>query len=324
MSPLDAIGIEDGSVYELLVAHPRSTSGELVERAGLGAGHVGAALSRLCSAGLAHRVPGQPARYTASAPNVVIEPLVDDRERDVRAARSELERLTTLYRDATRVAHPAELIEVVTGTENIHARVRRVQHEAREEILGFDRAPYLKPPGENLPSEEQRLRDGVRYRVIYDRDAVAIPGRLEGDILPAVTRGEQARVREELPMKLFLGDRRVAVIPISSAHGTADAAYVVHPCALLDALLALFEAEWERAVPITRAGPETMPDGDPIPPYAADLLPLLAAGQTDERIARSLGLSQRTTQRRVQRLMTELGASTRFQAGMAAGARGWL
>ena len=54
------------------------------------------------------------------------------------------------------------------------------------------------------------------------------------------------------------------------------------------------------------------------------LLELLAAGATDEGIARSLGYSVRTTQRRIQALLNMLGASTRFQAGRSAQARGWL
>jgi DNA-binding NarL/FixJ family response regulator len=56
----------------------------------------------------------------------------------------------------------------------------------------------------------------------------------------------------------------------------------------------------------------------------AALLSLLAAGQTDARIARSLGWSLRTTQRRVHQLMATLNAATRFQAGIAARDRGWV
>ena len=54
------------------------------------------------------------------------------------------------------------------------------------------------------------------------------------------------------------------------------------------------------------------------------LLGLLAAGLTDEAIGRQLGWHPRTVQRHVRRLMTELGAQTRFQAGLQAARRGWL
>ena len=54
------------------------------------------------------------------------------------------------------------------------------------------------------------------------------------------------------------------------------------------------------------------------------VLSCLAAGLTDEGIARSLGCSLRTAQRHIGRLMHDLNASSRFQAGMEARQRGWV
>jgi DNA-binding NarL/FixJ family response regulator len=51
---------------------------------------------------------------------------------------------------------------------------------------------------------------------------------------------------------------------------------------------------------------------------------MLAAGMTDASIARSLSWSMRTTQRRMRQLMTDLGVTSRFQAGVAAREKGWL
>ena len=45
---------------------------------------------------------------------------------------------------------------------------------------------------------------------------------------------------------------------------------------------------------------------------------------TDKIIARRLGISIRTAQKRVQQLMGRLGVDTRFQAGLQARTRGWL
>jgi DNA-binding NarL/FixJ family response regulator len=128
-------------------------------------------------------------------------------------------------------------------------------------------------------------------------------------------------------MKMILADERMAILPISSGNRVLDAAYVVHPCSLLEALATLFEAEWERAVPLRMDSARQDGSGTDRVGPAEDhrrLLGLLAVGLTDEAIARALGWSARTTQRRLQGLMRELGATTRFQAGMAARDRGWL
>jgi DNA-binding NarL/FixJ family response regulator len=54
------------------------------------------------------------------------------------------------------------------------------------------------------------------------------------------------------------------------------------------------------------------------------LLEMLASGAKDEQIARALGMSLRTVRRRIASLMAELGADSRFQAGIEAVRRGWL
>ncbi|HEY2058233.1 helix-turn-helix domain-containing protein [Amycolatopsis sp. NBC_01480] len=320
---LDALGIPaaDARVYTALLGHPRTRAVDLAEQCGLSAQQVARALSRLATGGLASRVPGRPARYLAAPPDIALGGLAAERAAELRGARAAIEDLMEVHREASRFTHPAELVEVVTGAENIDSRVRRLQDGARTQIRGFDRPPYVSPPGGNLGHEHRRLTDGVAYRVIYDREAIALPGRLHGDILISGTHGERSRVRPQLPIKMVLADEQTAVIPISSSPHVVDAAYIIHASALLDALVTLFEAEWDRAVPLNEALNPATSGRDP---ETSELLALLAAGQTDAGIGRALGWSPRTTQRRVRALMTELNATTRFQAGMNARERGWL
>ena len=57
---------------------------------------------------------------------------------------------------------------------------------------------------------------------------------------------------------------------------------------------------------------------------AGYVLSLLAVGATDSAIAAQTGLSLRTIERRVKALLEQLGATTRFQAGVQAARRGWI
>ncbi|MCQ0019560.1 helix-turn-helix domain-containing protein [Actinomadura madurae] len=95
------------------------------------------------------------------------------------------------------------------------------------------------------------------------------------------------------------------MLPLTSEHASSvDSSLIVHPSALLDALVSLFEALWRGALPLP---------GEDAPDDA--VLTLLAAGLTDDAIARRLSISTRTVQRRVRDLCDRLGARTRFQAG---------
>ncbi|MFF2960234.1 hypothetical protein ACFVT1_15300 [Streptomyces sp. NPDC057963] len=59
-------------------------------------------------------------------------------------------------------------------------------------------------------------------------------------------------------------------------------------------------------------------------PRVQDVLQQLAQGATDEAAARELGMALRTYRRVVSRLMTQLQARSRFQAGLIAAQRNWL
>jgi DNA-binding NarL/FixJ family response regulator len=96
----------------------------------------------------------------------------------------------------------------------------------------------------------------------------------------------------------------------------------------VDALSALFEMYWDRALPLhvndgraELAGPssDTAPSEDD-----RHLLVLLVGGLTDQEIAAQLGISDRTVRRGVRAMMSRLDAATRFQAGYQAVLRGWI
>ena len=79
-------------------------------------------------------------------------------------------------------------------------------------------------------------------------------------------------------------------------------------------LTALFEELWRRAMPATLIVAQ--------PPEP--VLSLLLGGLTDDAIARQLGISRRTVQRRILRLIRLAGVDTRLQLIWRAGETGWL
>ncbi|BBB01866.1 putative transcriptional regulator [Actinacidiphila reveromycinica] len=332
---LDVLGLGDETerVYTTLVGLPRCSATELATAYGGSTAAVAKVLAALVAKGLATRAGSRPPRFTATPPDVAVTALIQERQRQLDAARSLVQRLAQTHREALRINDPDIAVELLTRREDISAAAGRLINEAEREVRAFDRPPYIDRPGSNLQHQLRRQRIGVVHRVIYSRDAVAWPGRLLDDILPSVGAGEQARVRGELPLKLVIRDGLAALIPFSLSAGGHSAAYLVHPSPILAALEALFEAEWDRAVPLGEAeGPASAAaapaGGAPAPPAPAEetrtLLMLMASGLTDAAIARTQGWSPRTTQRRIHDLMTALGATTRFQAALAAARRGWV
>jgi sugar-specific transcriptional regulator TrmB/DNA-binding CsgD family transcriptional regulator len=318
---LEPVGLSEleSRLYVTLIQHPRSSAAELALHCGVSTAQAARALALFVRRGMASRLPGRRAGYLAVAPDIALQPLLGRREEELHQVRTAMHELTQMFRRASRYTHPAEQIEVVTGADNILSRVFALQDSAKTRIRGIDKLPHLMVGHyANTADEERRLADGIEYRVIYDREVLALPEKFE-EVQGSIRRGEQARALTGAPLKVWIADDTSALLPMRGDTYTIDAAFVLHPSTLLDAVVALFELEWRRAVPIR--APE--PSADVLDEATRTLLGLLAAGLTDESIARALEVGLRTVQRRIHDLMLRLNVVTRFQLGMAARDRGW-
>jgi DNA-binding CsgD family transcriptional regulator len=248
--------------------------------------------------------------------------LITEREREIGAARRRLTELTVRFRQAT-AGDPAALVEVCHGAEATIEWHERLHAGAKREIRSFDGPPYLRPNWDSSDHIEFRhLARGIRFRVLYDRRAVIEPGRVR-DLERSTAVGEISRVAD-IPMKLWLSDEPLAMLPLRSPDDLGDW-LIVRGSALYDALSAMFEAYWEQALPLRLWTDEgrSAAAGAPTASERA-LLALLTAGHTEDTIAEHLGWHRQTVHRHVEALMRRLDSVSRFQAGYQAVRRGWL
>jgi DNA-binding CsgD family transcriptional regulator len=297
-------------LYEQLVGCPPLTIEELDDLVEEGAAEP--LLERLHTLGL---VAAQGARWSATPPNAALQVLLSDRARALAQARRYVVELTSRFSQGDTEL-PA-MVEVIYGREEIIRRFQELQLASRHQFRACDAPPYPADDAAVVNAMEvDQLRKGLRFRILYDRRALDIPGRL-ADLDAGVAAGEQARVAD-VPVKMTIFDDTAAILPLRSPPDVESRLVVYHPV-LLDALSTLFEMYWDRGLPL-HAGAGT---GEP---SAAErhLLVLLVGGLTDQEIAAQLGISDRTVRSRVRAMMARLDAATRFQAGFQAVLRGWI
>lgn len=315
----EAVGVTDAEerIYRLLLANPAASPSELARTAGVASGKARQALSALEAKGLASRSPGRAVRYVPAPPEPAIQLLILRRQEELESARLAASRLAHEYRESLQRSRPGDLVEIVVGLDAVAQRFLQMQRGATSELLVVDRPPYASPEaGER--SEEEILSRGVRYRTIYAQEALEVPGKL-ARVQQLARSGEEARVLPDVATKLAIADRRVGLVPLDFRQPGIEDAVLVHASFLLDALIMLFEALWERAVPLrlaTEGGDEEGAPETTGEPTEERIVALLAAGLKDESIARALGISRSTVERRIRALMQSLGAKTRFQTGM--------
>lgn len=319
------------SVYRLLVTRGETSVGDLSDRSGLSASAIVTTLATLVSQGLASRTDGVPELYQATPPDVALTPRINRHAEALDVARVAVASLVDAYQEATSRQNTSHLIEFVTGAEALRQHLQRIQSAAQDEMLWFCKPQYVAMPAGTNESEFQALARGVRYRVLYEKAYFDDEGAVS-NVARAVRAGELARAVPHLPLRLAIADRSIAVCPLvpGGAGGSPvpPFAALIRDSSLLAALIALFERYWEDAVPLPVDGSGTVTDTrvseEALSSVDRGVLSLLVAGVADKAIVTQTGLSRRTVQRRVQRMMQLAGATTRTQLAWQAARRGWL
>ncbi|MFC3572675.1 helix-turn-helix domain-containing protein [Streptomyces yaanensis] len=332
---LEAAGVSDveESVYRLLVTSGRVCADDVARRTGLDGAEAARVLNALTSLGMASHTDGTPRYFRATPPDVALLPRLKRSADALDLARAEATSLLEAYRDTMRRQDAGQLIEVISGAEALRQHLRQIQASVHDEMLWFCKAQYVAMPSGSNTAEFEALARGVRYRVLYEKAFFDDEGAMD-NVVAGIRAGEMARAVPELPLRLAIADRSIAIFPLvpGGPNGSPDepTTALVRDSNLLAALVALFERYWEDAVPLNddEAGAVSGTDGaagpDPLSATDRRLLALLVAGVADKAIATQMGLSRRTVQRRVQHMMELAGAATRMQLAWHAARRGWL
>lgn len=347
MDPADAAGFDalgltppEARALHALAGVNHLTAGALAEVLDMTEPAAAALLGCLADRGLAVRSMEDPASFVASRPSVALGAVLADRVAQLRLAEVAIGALEHEYTARQHSRTAGEVLDVILGPEAISARLQQIQLGARSEVLSLVKAPVAVVGSEDNPAEDVAVDRGVTYRVVLERSMLEEEPRLYDEILRVQQRGEQVKVATSLPVKLFIVDRELAMVPLGGTGSDIAGALLIHKSGLLDALLALFEAVWRDsfALPVPFSGhdhdEDEASDRDLVERMVAGIqepdeldlrvLALLMSGLTDQAVASALRVSVRTVQRRVRALMTMARVDSRLQLGRAAAERQWL
>lgn len=320
VSPMGVLGFDAAAedLYRTLLRHSPTTLTALATAARRPREDVLTAVRRFESVGLAD-LHGE--TVVAAAPDQALRRVIDDEGRRLLSAQEQLDALRRML-PALAAEHmvageprgEAVGIEVVAHDRIVEV-VQSLTARATGDLLWIRPDQWRIPEGQAVDAwVADLLRSGRRSRVIY-------PARALEEAPAAVRRraelGEHVRLLADVPGRLaVLGE--AAIMREDLAAGTGRVLVLRQP-ALVAMARALFEELWQRAVAV----PGLEGEGAQSPSRRL-LLERLAHGIKDEQIARELGLSLRTVRRRMAEVLDELGASSRFQAGVEAVRRGLI
>jgi len=248
--------------------------------------------------------------------------MLRERLRQADQAYTMLETLAGRFLRAGSVTDSEVEVEVLTDYRRIQQVVEDMLDVVHDSIVSMHPGAIdTSTLDRSLGRDKRMVDEGVRVRVIYNQRFASVPTLAEF-FRNQVEVGVEVRLSPVVPMNMILGDQQFALLPANPDDHTAGAILARGP-ALVRSYLAVYEYCWHTS---SAFGEEENAErgGDGLTEQQRAALRMLATGMKDEKIARNLGVSLRTVSRLLSEVMQELGASSRFEAGVKATRLGWL
>jgi len=307
-------------VYLALVRQPKPSRSALAEE-GFTAAETDVALLLLQSRGLVGAFDAE--GIEVPPPDIAIPRYAAALERQASSTRSAAQGLAHAYRLA-RAEYSDDLtgvgISVLTTPDDLdRARFEVVSRARQTRIEIFARGAGTQ----TLVLEQAALLAAATSvadrRAVFDAAYLDVIGALEalGRLLDA---GVEVRISQRLPCSAVVVDD-AALADVSNMDASGFGSILVRHRPLVRVVRVLAEGIYEASSPLPlspadASSPSWLDERD------RQILVLIAAGATDTMISRQVRISQRTVERRLRAMMDELGATTRFQAGVQAAKRG--
>ncbi|MEU4542506.1 helix-turn-helix transcriptional regulator [Nonomuraea dietziae] len=326
--PLETLGLDPAqtALYTAVLRLHRATLSELAAAMDGPAETVGRQLNDLVRLGVIDEQSGHYlARHPAAALGRLIAERLDLLAEESRRIDSALGSIRHLIRDydAGRDYQSGPFtVEQVSGADILYESVVgiAVQSPTPMELLTaipdertmIDFARKFADPW-----VDAQRRGLLRLRAIIPVATLPLPG-VRDQLGRLIETGGQVRTLDRVPSWFMTAGAGVAGLPAAWGGNLPDHAYnfyVVRAPIVVGVLRSLFEELWARAMPLPWG---RKADG------VVQVLRLAAQGMCDDSIARHLGVSVRTVRARFADAMAELGAQSRFHAGVEAARRGWL
>ncbi|MBV9592883.1 MAG: helix-turn-helix domain-containing protein [Actinobacteria bacterium] len=316
------------AVYRRLIDPPGLGVESLVREVGLPHPEVAAALANLVELRLLRHEDNR--RYVAVSPDLAEAEALGSEELELSARRAEIERLRTRIRrvlpqwtDAARARVDVGATELVTEAEAITNVLMHFAESCEREVLSVspERVPE-RLDGRTRRANLYSLGRGVQIRALYTHSALR--DRATRTYLSDLAEnGAQIRAAATLPGRSLVIDREVALLPVPFEDGSRPGLAVVREPHLVAWVVDMIERLWADATTLKdllEGGPLT---GE-LDQTRAAILRMLAEGEKDEAISRRLAISVRTCRRYIADYMAQVGATSRFQAGVIAAHEGHL
>ncbi len=329
MGELDELGAVEVELYRAALTHPGMSMAALAEASGQSAEELDKPAKLLCEMGLL-RVD-ELDRVSAVSPMLAETTVLgaEDlelgaRRASVEARRNAIRRLVLDWNEALAPSTPDNAVDVIYDQREINNVLMHYADSVQNELLSVapGRLPKTRIDSRTRIANLYSLRRGIRTRVLYQHAALR-DRHTRSYLAEYADNGAKIRFATSVPGRSLVIDREVALLPIPTGDSSKMGLAIVREPNVIAWVVATFEQLWSEAQTLEDAL-SRQHDTAELDQTRAAILRLMAEGEKDEAISRRLSISVRTCRRQIADYMAQVGATSRFQAGVIAARTGHL
>jgi DNA-binding CsgD family transcriptional regulator len=242
----------------------------------------------------------------------------------VEQRRDSIRRLVPDWNDALSATVNDQTVDVVTDPMAIGNVLMHYADRCQRELLSVapGRLPAARIDGRTRVANLYSLRRGITTRAIYQH--AALKDRATAAYLHELAAyGAKIRFASSVPGRSLVVDRTVVLLPVPIAGSDHHGLAIVREPNVIAWVVATFEQQWADAAPLEDVVSHSADDAE-LDQTRVAILRLMAEGEKDEAISRRLSISVRTCRRHIAEYMLQVGATSRFQAGVIAARAGHI
>ncbi len=318
----------DIALYRHVLSSPGRSAPALADELGLTTDDVDKSVARLTELGLLRH--GDDETLSGVSPMLAEATVLGAEDLELGARRAALEqRRDTIRRlvpdwntTFTTRAATETAVEVISDETAIANVMMHYAGQCEQELMSVapGRLPWTRIDGRTRVANVYSARRGIKTRALYQH--TALRDRATRAYLKELAQnGTTIRFASSVPGRSLVVDRKVAILSIPSETRARHRLAVVREPNVLTWMIATFEQLWAEAS-LLEDVIDKQHDDTELDQTRAAILRLMAEGEKDEAISRRLSISVRTCRRHIADYMAQVGATSRFQAGVIAARAG--
>lgn len=325
-APTELADDDIAPIYLAMLQTPRVTRGNLFSQ-GFSQTDLDTYLPELEARGLIRQI--DPENWRVVSPDVALPAYAAQLEQRARLMRSTSQLMTHIYLRARSDANPVQELKIAplgSIEESAQALQQIVATAENWAICNRTDSPLSRYLRDASPERSATPFLNSRGELLHTRlnvdPAFLTNARMDQVMRNRQEAGDEIRLTKGLPFSGAVNDQGMALLDLEDRDGL-PVGILLNPKSGSDWVLRCLEFTWRLGMP-WQAGPEPDTGSELLEPRDRQIVRLMASGISDLAIARQVGVSPRTVERRVRTVMDRLNASTRFQAGVLAAKNGLI